>query len=77
MNIVDIPVGSEGDFKLVLLTGGKIQITMAETTPGLQGTTQVTIPIDYFLEALRAKFSGNIFASSMISLVETVLDQVP
>jgi hypothetical protein len=77
MNVVDIKVGAEGDFQLNLLTGGVIQITLDDKTPGLSGAVQINIPPKYFLDALKMKYSGNILVSGLIGIFESLLYNVP
>lgn len=75
MQLIDVKLGSEGEIKADL-AAGIITLTIDEKTAGLAGGLQVSLPLNYFLDALAAK-ANNPIVTGIVKVMEGVLISMP
>jgi len=59
MDIVNQPVGGEGDVKVVL-EGGKLKLVVGYDGKGVDGSLSVALDPKYFVDKLKAAIPGQI-----------------
>lgn len=72
MQIIDIPLGAEGNVE-VDFSAGVFVIKASENTPGLQGSAQINIPVTYFIDAIVGKLGSTPAEVAVAQLVESII----
>lgn len=72
MQVVDIPVGAEGDVK-VSFSQGVFSVVAGENTPGLTAGLTLNLPVTYFVDALAAKLGGTPTELAVAAMIDSVL----
>lgn len=75
MNVVDIKLGTEGEFSLDLVAGVLV-LNLSEKMSGLEGGQKINIPLPYYFDAIAAK-AGNPFVTGVVKVLESVMVALP